>query len=117
MSSLWVGEGENGVDAVVSNPVASYNNLLKDNAKAEKLYRKANKAYSTGELPITALHPEQRFEAALDAGVFSEEEAIFMRDYEAKVLEMLTVDDFAFDEFARNKKSVIDHNPSEAQPS
>ncbi|PFG10949.1 acyl-CoA dehydrogenase [Marinobacter sp. LV10MA510-1] len=117
LSSLWVGDSENGVDTVAYNPVASYNNLLKDNAKAEKLYRKANKAYSKGELPIIALHPEQRFEAALDAGVFSDEDAIFMRDYEAKVLEMLTVDDFAFDEFARNKKSVIDHNPSEAQPS
>jgi len=112
-----VGEGENGAGAVFANPVASYNTLLKDNVKAEKLYRKASKAYRKGELPMTALHPEQRFEAALDVGVFSDDEAIFMRDYEAKVLEMLTVDDFAFDEFARNKTSVIDHNPAQAQPS
>jgi acyl-CoA dehydrogenase len=30
---------------------------------------------------------------------------------------MLTVDDFAFDEFARNKSSVIAHNSPSSQPS
>lgn len=35
-----------------------------------------------------------------------------MRKYEAVVLEMLTVDDFPFDAFARNKETVIDHNPA-----
>ena len=61
---------------------------------------------------MTALHPEERFEAALEAGVYTGEEADFMRQYEAVVLEMLTVDDFPFDAFAHNKKSVIDHNPA-----
>ena len=28
------------------------------------------------------------------------------------LLEMLTVDDFPFDEFARNKDTLIDHNPA-----
>ena len=60
---------------------------------------------------MDALHPEERFEAALEADIFTKEEAEFMREYEAVVLEMLTVDDFPFDEFARNKDTLIDHNP------
>lgn len=94
----------------MENPVARYNDLLKDYDKAEQLYRKATKAYAKGELPITALHPEERFEAALEAGIYTREEAEFMRKYEAVVLEMLTVDDFPFDALARNKETVIDHN-------
>ena len=85
---------------------------VKDYDKAEQLYRKATKAYAKGELPMTALHPEERFEAALKAGIYTKEEADFMRQYETVVLEMLTVDDFPFDEFARNKETVIDHNPA-----
>ncbi|KAA1171408.1 acyl-CoA dehydrogenase [Marinobacter salinexigens] len=106
-SSVWSTEGDEGV----VNPVARYNSLLKDYDKAEQLYRKVTKAYAKGELPMTALHPEERFDAALEAGVFSKEEAGFMKEYEAVVLEMLTVDDFPFDEFARSKETVIDHNP------
>ena len=106
--SAWTTAGEGDV----ANPLAQYNSLLKDYGKAEQLYRKATKAYAKGELPMTALHPEERFEAALEAGIFSQEEADFMREYEALVLEMLTVDDFPFDEFARNKDTLIDHNPA-----
>jgi acyl-CoA dehydrogenase len=107
IAGIWTTQEEGGVD----NPIASYNGLLKDYDKAEQLYRKVAKAYAKGELPMTALHPEERFEAALEAGVYTKEETEFMRSYEAIVLEMLTVDDFAFDEFARNKETVIDHNP------
>ncbi|PCM42953.1 acyl-CoA dehydrogenase [Marinobacter sp. ANT_B65] len=108
LASTWTTEGEGEVE----NPVARYNDLLKDYDKAEQLYRKSTKAYAKGELPMTALHPEERFEAALEAGIYTKEEAEFMREYEAVVLEMLTVDDFPFDEFARNKETVIDHNPA-----
>jgi acyl-CoA dehydrogenase len=108
LASIWTSEGEGDVE----NPVARYNALLKDYDKAEQLYRKATKAYAKGELPMTALHPEERFDAALEAGVFTKEEADFMREYEQVVLEMLTVDDFPFDEFARNKDTLIDHNPA-----
>lgn len=105
-ASIWTTESE----GMASNPVATYNALLKDYDKAEVLYRKATKAYAKGELPMQALHPEERFEAALKAEVFSQEEAEFMRKYEAEVLEMLTVDDFPFDAFAQNKETVINHN-------
>ncbi|QBM18900.1 acyl-coenzyme A dehydrogenase [Marinobacter sp. JH2] len=108
LAGAWTTDGE----GEVSNPVAQYNHLLKDYDKAEQLYRKATKAYAKGELPMTALHPEERFEAALKAEVFTQEEADFMREYESLVLEMLTVDDFPFDEFARNKDTLIDHNPA-----
>jgi acyl-CoA dehydrogenase len=108
LSSVWNTNGE----GTVENPVARYNGLLKDYDKAEVLYRKVTKAYAKGQLPMEALHPEERFEAALKADIFSKEEADFMRQYEEVVLEMLTVDDFPFDEFASNKDTVIDHNPA-----
>ena len=108
LAGAWTTDSE----GTAENPVARYNGLLKDYDKAEQLYRKVNKAYAKGDLPITALHPEERFEAALKAGIFSKEDADFMRLYEEVVLEMLTVDDFAFDAFARNKDTLIDHNPA-----
>lgn len=108
LSSIW-STNEEGTE---ENPVARYNGLLKDYDKAESLYRKVTKAYSKGQLPMTALHPEERFEEALKADIFSKEEADFMRQYEEVVLEMLTVDDFPFDAFASNKDTVIDHNPA-----
>jgi acyl-CoA dehydrogenase len=108
LESVWTTNGEGNVE----NPVARYNGLLKDYEKAESLYRKVTKAYAKGQLPMTALHPEERFEEALKADIFSKEEADFMRQYETVVLEMLTVDDFPFDAFASNKSTVIDHNPA-----
>jgi acyl-CoA dehydrogenase len=106
LAGAWTTQEDGGVD----NPVARYNALLRDYDKAEQLYRKATRAYAKGELPATALHPEERFEAALAAGVFTQEEADFMREYERSVLDMLTVDDFPFDAFARNRDTLIDHN-------
>ncbi|MWJ29137.1 acyl-CoA dehydrogenase [Halomonas sp. ZH2S] len=97
-------------DGEVSNPLARYNALLVDYERAEKLYRTVNKAYAKGEIPETALHPEQRMTAALEKGLVSEEDAKFMGIFEAEVLEMLTVDDFAYDEFATDKATLIDHN-------
>lgn len=102
----WTTQGEGDV----TNPVATYNALLVDYDRAEKLYRKITKAYAKGELPKSALHPEERAEEALKAEIISEEDAEFMRKYEADVLEMLTVDDFEFDAFAQQKDTVINHN-------
>ncbi|WLD57482.1 acyl-CoA dehydrogenase [Salinispirillum sp. LH 10-3-1] len=94
----------------VENPLARYNALLRDYDKAEKIYRTASKAYAQGELPMTALHPEERFVAAAEAGLISADEAAFMKTFEAEVLDMLTVDDFAFDEPARHKDKIVVHN-------
>ncbi|MCL7928985.1 acyl-CoA dehydrogenase [Halomonas llamarensis] len=98
-------------DGEQRNPLARYNALLLDYDRAETLYRTLNKAYAKGELPQTALHPEQRVEAGLKKGLINEEDATFMREFEAKVLEMLTVDDFAYDAFASDKSTLINHNP------
>lgn len=106
IASIWTTQSEGPAE----NAVARYNELLKDYDKAEKLYHKATKAYAKGELPMEALHPEERFEAALKADIFTRDEADFMRQYEANVLDMLTVDDFPFDAFAQQKDSVINHN-------
>ncbi|MFC3283480.1 acyl-CoA dehydrogenase [Litchfieldella rifensis] len=97
-------------DGQRDNPLARYNALLRDYPRAEPIYRKVNKAYAKGELRVDALHPEQRIEAALEAGILNEEEARFMREFEAEVLEMLTVDDFAFDAFALEQDKVVWHN-------
>ncbi|MBR9924459.1 MAG: acyl-CoA dehydrogenase [Gammaproteobacteria bacterium] len=97
-------------DGAESNPLARYNALLVDYDRAETLYRTVNKAYAKGELPQTALHPEARIEAALDKGIIQEDDAQFMRTFEAEVLEMLTVDDFAYDAFANDKSTLINHN-------
>ena len=70
------------------------------------------KAAAKGELPMEALHPEEQFEAARKADILSEEDITFMREYEKNVLEMLTVDDFAFDALAMDKSTLIDHNPA-----
>jgi acyl-CoA dehydrogenase len=106
LESVW----STNEEGTVENPVARYNGLLKDYDKAEALYRKVTKAYAKGQLPMTALHPEERFEEALKADIFSKEEADFMRQYEEVVLEMLSVDDFPFEAFAANKDSLISHN-------
>ncbi|SDG09523.1 acyl-CoA dehydrogenase [Onishia taeanensis] len=92
------------------NPLARYNALLVNQERAEPIYRTLNKAYAKGELPADALHPEQRIEAALAAGLISEDDAHFMREHEAEVLAMLSVDDFAFDAFASAKENVTWHN-------
>ena len=104
-------------DGTVSNPLARYNALLGDYERAEVIYRTVNKAYAKGELPQTALHPEARVEAALEKGLINEEDAAFMRTFEAEVLEMLTVDDFAYDAFANDKSTLIDHNAAPAKAS
>ncbi|MCK0768273.1 acyl-CoA dehydrogenase [Chromohalobacter canadensis] len=92
------------------NPLARYNALLADSEHAEPLYRRIAKAYGKGELPAEALHPEQRVEAAWESGLIDDAEADFMRRFEGEVLEMLSVDDFAFDAFALDKESVVWHD-------
>ncbi len=92
------------------NPLARYDALLAEYDRAEPIYRAINKAYTKGTLPAEALHPEQRVEAALESGLINQEDADFMRRYEKEVLEMLTVDDFAFDAFASHKDKVIWHD-------
>ncbi len=92
------------------NPMARYRRLLEDNDRAHTLYKTVDKAYAKGDLPASALHPEQRVEAAAEKGIITMADLEFMRDYEADVLDMLTVDDFAFDEVARDKSMIVAHN-------
>ncbi|MGQ7247733.1 acyl-CoA dehydrogenase [Halomonas sp. V046] len=97
-------------DGVQDNPLARYNALLETQERAEVLYRQINKAYAKGKLPIQALHPEERLEAALAAELISTDDADFMRKREAEVLDMLTVDDFAFDAFVTDKDKATQHD-------
>ncbi|PMR78774.1 acyl-CoA dehydrogenase [Billgrantia endophytica] len=97
-------------DGAKDNPLAHYNALLGEYDRAEVLYRTLNKAFAKGELPMYALHPEQRVEAGLEAGLITEADAVFMRRFEAEVLEMLSVDDFDYDDFATDKSKILRHN-------
>lgn len=96
------------------NPLARYNALLADYARAEPLYRLLHKAYAKGELPLQALHPEQRIDAARQQGLLSQADADFMQAYEAEVLEMLTVDSFPFEGLARDPQQVNWHGTQPA---
>lgn len=97
-------------DGPEANFLARYNALLATQERAEGLYRTLNKAYAKGELAADALHPEQRVEAGLAQGIISQEDAAFMREREAQVLELLTVDDFEYDAFVTDKSKVLRHN-------
>ncbi|MEQ6918418.1 acyl-CoA dehydrogenase [Halomonas aquatica] len=99
-------------DGSRDNPLARYNDLLTTQERAEGLYRQVNKAYAKGKLPAQALHPEQRVEAALAQGLISREDAAFMREREAEVLELLSVDDFAYDAFVADSSRVLRHHPA-----
>ncbi|OBX37376.1 acyl-coenzyme A dehydrogenase [Halomonas elongata] len=99
-------------DGPQDNPLARYNALLATQERAEALYRTVGKAHAKGEIPAEALHPEQQVEAAFAAGLISEEDATFMRQREAEVLDMLTVDDFEYDAFVTDKSKVLRHHPA-----
>jgi acyl-CoA dehydrogenase len=49
---------------------------------------------------ITALDPLGQIEAARQLGIVNEAEAAMLRDYEAKISDLLEVDDFATHELA-----------------
>ncbi|MED5501370.1 MAG: acyl-CoA dehydrogenase domain-containing protein, partial [Pseudomonadota bacterium] len=87
------------------NPLARYNALLANAERAEAIYRTLNKARVKKALPEVALHPEQWIDAAHETGLLNDEDAAFMRAHEAEVLDMLTVDDFAFDAFEMRQQS------------
>ncbi|MCM2131133.1 acyl-CoA dehydrogenase [Larsenimonas rhizosphaerae] len=92
------------------NPLYRYNCLLRDQARAEPLYKKLQKAQSRGDIPAHKLHPEQRIEAGIASGLLSAEEGEFMIAFETEVLDMLTVDDFDFDAFALDKHHSSAHH-------
>ncbi|XKE46644.1 acyl-CoA dehydrogenase [Halomonas organivorans] len=101
-----------GDDGPQDNPLARYNALLATQEHAEGIYRTLRKASAKGELPAEALHPEQRLEAAVERGLVTEEDAAFMRQREAEVLDMLTVDDFDYDAFVTDASKVLRHHPA-----
>ncbi|MBB3189767.1 acyl-CoA dehydrogenase [Halomonas cerina] len=107
MANIWTTD-----DGPQDNPLARYEALLTTQERAEALYRTIDKAHAKGELPAEALHPEQRIEAARKAGILSEDDATFMREREAEVLDMLSVDDFAYDAFVPDKSKVLRHHPA-----
>ncbi|WP_251976556.1 acyl-CoA dehydrogenase [Salinicola avicenniae] len=98
------------------NALARYNALLADAERAEAIYRTLQKAKGKRQLPEDALHPEQWIDAAYEAELISEEDATFMRAHEAEVLEMLTVDDFAFDAFVTRQAKTASRRETDDAP-
>lgn len=101
----------------VHNALAEYNGLLKDYERAEGIYRTVRKAAAKKQLPMTALHPEQALAAAHEEGLVSEDDFVFMTDFEARVLKMISVDDFPLDAVTLGaKESDEDEDDAPAAP-
>ena len=85
-------------DNAVHNALAQYNGLLKDYSRAEGIYRVVRKAQAKKQVPMTALHPEDALAAAHKVELVNEDDYNFMVHFEKRVLDMITVDDFAIDD-------------------
>jgi acyl-CoA dehydrogenase len=79
------------------NPVGQLQQALEMAVTAEPLERKVRiEGVKPGR--IGALDPAAQIDEALALGILSAEEARLLRDYDARVMELINVDDFAPDE-------------------
>lgn len=81
-----------------TNPVWIYNNLLAEADKAKPLYKKVATAVKKDMIAPDLLHIEDRIKVCGEKGILTKEEMEFMLNYEERVLDMLQVDDFEFEE-------------------
>lgn len=89
-------QGDSKVEGM-DNPIQVYNQLLAESDKATPLYKKIAQAVKDDILDADLLHIEDRIKACGEKGVLTQDEVDFMIDFEARVLDMLMVDDFEFD--------------------
>ena len=84
-----------------ANPLGLLQEALELCERAEPLEKRIRvDGVKTGR--VTALDPPGQIEQALAAGLISAEEAALLRDYDAKVMELIHVDDFAPHELGTN---------------
>ncbi len=95
-----------GVNQELNNPVAVYNRLLKEIDKADPLYKKIAKAVKKDILNPDVLSIEERIKACGEKDILTADEVAFMLDFETRVLDMLMVDDFDFDNLGKNPQSI-----------
>jgi acyl-CoA dehydrogenase len=83
------------------NPLGLLQEALELCERAEPLEKRIRvDGVKTGR--VTALDPPGQIEQALAAGLISADEAALLRDYDAKVMELIHVDDFAPHELGTN---------------
>lgn len=94
----------------MDNPVYVYNQMLKDVERAQPLYKKISKAVKKDIVDADLLHIEERIAKCEELGVLTKEEAAFMTEFEARVLDMINVDDFPFDALGTKGKSIEENH-------
>jgi acyl-CoA dehydrogenase len=76
-----------------ANPLNALQQALEQAAQAEPLQKRLRvEGVRTGR--ITALDPQEQIEQARSTGLLSDTEANFLAEYDRRVLELVTVDDF-----------------------
>jgi acyl-CoA dehydrogenase len=83
------------------NPLGRLNALLAEFQKLEPLQKKLREAAKAGK--VNAPDGRARIDAAEHAGVVSEDEAAQLRDYDERLMAIIKVDEFDFDDLAREK--------------
>ncbi len=87
------------IESTKANPAGELDALLVEADPMGKLDRKLKDAVKLGQLPKRV--GLERIHAGEAAGVISKDEADKLRDYEARIMDMIHVDEFAFDAFSR----------------
>ena len=95
-----------GVKQELDNPVAIYNQLLKEIDKADPLYKKVAKAVKSNDINADVLSIEERIKVCGEKNILTADEVAFMIDFEERVLNMLMVDDFDFDNLGTKPQSI-----------
>jgi acyl-CoA dehydrogenase len=85
--------------AASNNPIGRVNELLASADEIDPLEKKLREAVKAGK--IESLLGIQLIEAGAKAGVLSAEEAKRMRDWDARVMDIIHVDEFEYGELAR----------------
>ncbi|MFI4914709.1 MAG: acyl-CoA dehydrogenase [Steroidobacterales bacterium] len=98
------GAAEAGADgtgaAAVGNPLAALQAALEQAGAAETLQKKLRvEGQKSGR--VSALDLPRQVEEAVAAGVLSAAEAHFLLDYDARVMDLINVDDFSGDELGQ----------------
>jgi acyl-CoA dehydrogenase len=81
------------------HPVHALNEVLIMADEVAALEKKMRKSIKSGDLP--SLLGLELIEAAAKAGVLDKDEAKRMRDYDKKIMDIIHVDEFAYDAFSR----------------
>lgn len=86
-----------------NNPLGRLNSLLPEVDAMEPLERRLREAVKAGRIPATLGRP--LIDAGEQAGVLDAAEAQRLRDYDARVMDIIHVDEFGRDELAREPVS------------